>query len=137
MDVYWSVYNCRHAIFIHTTFNQFGFKPKHGTEMCVFVLKELIRYYIKHGSCVYVDLLDASKAFDRVNHTKLFSKLLELGVYMWIIKVLCKWYCNQSLCVRWGSVLSNFRSVNIGVRQGGTLSPLVFNVETTFWLLLW
>ena len=33
--------------FLQTTFNQFGFKPKHGTEMCGFVLKEVIRYYIK------------------------------------------------------------------------------------------
>ena len=122
--------NCRH------TLTNLGLNLS-MVQKCVFVLKELIRYYIKHGSCVYVDLLDASKAFDRVNHTKLFSKLLELGVNMWIIKVLCKWYCNQSMCVRWGLVLSNFRSVNIGVRQGGTLSLLVFNVETTFWLLLW
>ena len=28
--------------YLQSTFNQFGFKRKHGTEMCVFVLKELI-----------------------------------------------------------------------------------------------
>ena len=35
---------------------------------------------------MYVDFIEASKAFDRVNHTMLFSKLLKLGVP----KVLCK-----------------------------------------------
>ena len=114
--------------YLQSTSNQFGFKRKHGTEMCVFVLKELIRYYVKHGSCMYVAFLDASKAFDRVNHTKLFSKLLRLGVPTWVIKVLVQWYCNQSMCVRWGSVFSDFFLVNNGVRQGGIISPLLFNV---------
>ena len=30
--------------YLQSTNNQFGFKQEHGTEMCVFVLKELIRY---------------------------------------------------------------------------------------------
>ena len=54
--------------YLQSTFNQFGFKRKHGTEMCVFVLRELKIYYIKHGSCMSVAFLDASKAFDRVPH---------------------------------------------------------------------
>ena len=32
-------------LFLQTTPAQFGFKPKHGTELCVFAFKELIRYY--------------------------------------------------------------------------------------------
>ena len=53
---------------------------------------------------MYVAFLVASKAFDRVNHTKPVSKLLRLGVPTWIIKVLVQWYCNQSMYVRWGTV---------------------------------
>ena len=29
-----------------TTDNQFGFKPKHGTDMCIFLLKQIVSYYV-------------------------------------------------------------------------------------------
>ena len=62
---------CRMEDFMCISANQFRFKRKHGTDMCVYVLKELIRYYTKHGSQMFVAYLDASRAFDRLNHTKL------------------------------------------------------------------
>ena len=52
--------------FLHTPDNQFGFKKQHGTDLCVFALKEVIRYYQKRGSPVFVAFLDASKALNRV-----------------------------------------------------------------------
>ena len=119
---------CRMQGWLSTTSNLFGFKHKHGTDICVFTLKELIRYYIKHGSCMYVAYLDASKAFDRVNQNKLFIKLMNIGVPKWIIKVISQWYCNQILSVKWGSLISDVFPVTNGVRQGGILSPLLFNV---------
>ncbi len=45
---------CRMQGWLLTTSNQFGLKHKHGTDMCVCTLKELIRYYIKHGWRMYV-----------------------------------------------------------------------------------
>ena len=38
------------------------------------------------------------------------------------------WYDKQAMCVRWGNSLSNPFHVNNGVRQGGILSPYLFNV---------
>ena len=43
--------------YLFTSGNQFGFKKHHGTDLCIFVLKEVTRYYVKHGShmlCFYV-----------------------------------------------------------------------------------
>ena len=38
----------RMSIFLQSRPNQFGFKPKHGTELCVFAFKELLRFYKKN-----------------------------------------------------------------------------------------
>ena len=51
---------------------QFGFKAKSSTTMCTFMVLETIAHYRRSGSNVHVMLLDASKAFDRVNYIKLF-----------------------------------------------------------------
>ena len=54
--------------FLVTSDNQFGFKRKHGTDLCIYTVKSVIKYYNYFSSPVYTCFLDASKAFDRVNH---------------------------------------------------------------------
>ena len=58
---------------LHSSHNHFGFKLDHGTELCVFTFKELLRFYVEHGSAMHVVVLDASKAFDRVNSVQAFN----------------------------------------------------------------
>lgn len=114
--------------FLITSDNQFGFKKKHGTDQCVYVLKEVLNLYRSLNSCLSVCFLDASKAFDRVNHSVLFEKLKCRGVPGYLLRILVFWYENQTMCVRWGKMLSKPFKVSNGVRQGGVLSPLFFNV---------
>ena len=40
--------------YISTTDNQFGFKQKHSTNMCIFILKEAMEYYKKHNTSLFV-----------------------------------------------------------------------------------
>ena len=44
------------------------FKREHGTDLCIFTVKSVIKYYNLHNSPVYTCFLDTSKAYDRVNH---------------------------------------------------------------------
>ena len=99
--------------------NQFGFKRKHGTDQCIYVLKEIIDLYRKLNGSVFVCFLDASKAFDRVNHKTLFKQLGARGVPGYILRILIYWYKNQDVCIRWGDAYSAKFKVTNGVRQGG------------------
>ena len=85
-------------------------------------------YYVDFRSPVAACFLDASKAFDRVNHWTLFYKLLNRGLPIPIVRLLSFWYQTQQICIKWGSVLSNCFSVSNGVRQGSLLSPKLFTL---------
>ena len=106
--------------------HQFGFKAKHSTDMCIFTVKTLVKYYTDQMTPVYTCLLDASKAFDRVNHWTLFAKLIETGAPLLIVRVLLFWYQKQQVCIKWGNSCSTYFTICNGVRQGGILSPRLF-----------
>ena len=74
--------------FLDTTDHQFGFKTKHSTDICVFLLKQAISYYITRGNLIFCVFLDASKAFDRVNHYLVFQKLIVRNVPMCFVRLL-------------------------------------------------
>jgi hypothetical protein len=94
----------------------------------VFVLKEIINYYSSQSSPIYACFIDASKAFDRVNHWCLLDKLLLRNAPKIFVRLLMVWFVTQSFAVRWNSTTSESFTVTNGVRQGGILSPLLFNV---------
>ena len=55
--------------YLYTTDNQ-----NHGTDMCIYALRQTIDYYKRNSSRVLICYLEASKTFDRVNHWCLFNK---------------------------------------------------------------
>ena len=77
---------------------------------------------------VFVTMLDASKAFDRVNFWLLFDKFITRSVPLFIVRILAVWYTLQKMYTRWGNAHSSPFSVSNCVKQGGILLPFLFNV---------
>ena len=86
---------------------QFGYKTKISTIMGSTALPETIEYYVSRTTPVYVLLIDASRAFDRVSHIKLFNTLQVHGLRPLIIRVLYNMYTNSDMQVRRKSERSN------------------------------
>ena len=98
--------------------------------MAIFALKQTVDFYRYQDTPVYMCFLDAKKAFHRVNHWTPAKKLLHRNVPLHIVKLFIFWYREQEFMVRWGNSLSmTFRCSNM-IRQGGRLSPLLYNVYT-------
>ena len=68
----------------NTNPNQFGFKRKHGTDQCIYVIKEIIDLYRRLNGRVFVCFLDDIKAFDMVR--TLFKQLGARGVPGYILR---------------------------------------------------
>ena len=107
---------------------QFGFKKKTSTSHALFTLKSTVDHFLSNGSNVYVAFLDCTKAFDRISHFGLFSKLMKRRIPLCILMCLIFWYLNMSCRVRWGTELSKEFSVPLGIKQGGINSPDFFGV---------
>jgi exonuclease III len=123
--------NCilqRYKNFFITSDNQFGFKKFTGCSQAIYTVRQTVEYYIKSGSTVNLCALDLSKAFDKVNHFGLFIKLMNRAIPLMLLEVLEHWFCICKTCVRFGSSVSAFVSLKCGVRQGGVLSPHLFNI---------
>ena len=66
----------KHADVLITSNLQFGFKAKHSTTQCTYVLNELVHCCVNQNTSCYAVLLDASKVLDRVQSRILFKSLL-------------------------------------------------------------
>ena len=107
---------------------QHGFRKTYSTSTACLVLKETILQYANSGSDVYACFLDISKAFDSVNHNILMNKLSNSGVPACLVNIAKYWYSHQFVKVRYNSSLSEEWRITNGVRQGGVLSSLFFNL---------
>ena len=73
------------------------FKPSSSTSICTGVVKSIVSHNIHNSSSVLCCFVDASKAFDLVDHSMLFQKLIDRGLPLLVIRFLSFWYSTQRM----------------------------------------
>ena len=94
--------------------------------MCSLIFKVIVDHYLHHGSNVYSCLLEASKEFDMVHYGTLFRLLLKKDVPRCVIRVDFDSYIRQKACATWNKQMSEYFTMDNGVKQGGVISPIFF-----------
>ena len=76
--------------------------------------------------------IDYAKAFDCVDHNKLWKILKEMGIPYHLTCLLRNLYADQEAIVRTGHGTTDWFQIGKGVRQGCILSPCLFNVYAEY-----
>ena len=76
---------------------------------------------------IYFCSIDYAKAFNCVDHNKLWRILKEMGIPEHLTCLLRNLYAGQEATVRTGHGTTDWFQTGKGVRQGYTLSPCLFN----------
>ena len=108
---------------------QFGFKENSSAMIYTQLLIETIEYYnsINNTDCSML-LLDASKAFDRIEYSILCNNLRNRNTCPVTLRLIMNMYISQKMQLKLSNVLSSQFTVGKEVKQGGVLSPILFTV---------
>jgi len=75
-----------------------------------------------------VAFIDLSKAFDTINHELLWKHLSKLRVPPKFLSILKQMHDGMQARVLMGELQSESFEVNVGVKQGCVLTPVLFNI---------
>ena len=80
----------------------------------------------------YIYISALSKAFDCVDHKKLWKILKEMGIPDHLTCLLRNLYAGQEATVRTGHGTNDWFQIGKGVHQGCILSPCLFNFQAEY-----
>ena len=104
--------------------------------------KSSIQFSVDRWGCVpsllftkkntYFCFIDYAKAFDCVDHNKLWKILKEMGIPDHLTCLLRNLYAGQEATVRTGHGTTDWFQIGKGVHQGCILSPCLFNLYAEY-----
>ena len=107
---------------------QNGFRKLRACIDHIYVLVTIIRNRKLQGKETFLCYVDFANAFDSVNRDCLWLKLMNIGIHGNILNLIKSMYENLEACVRVNGQLTDWFSVESGVRQGDNLAPTLFAV---------
>ena len=105
-----------------------GFRKDSGTRDQIANIHWIIQNASEFQENIYFCFIDYVKAFDYVDHNKLWEILKEMGVPDNLTCLLRSLYAGQEATVRTGHGTTNWFQIEKGLRQGCMLSPCLFNI---------
>jgi retron-type reverse transcriptase len=107
---------------------QSGFRAHRQIKDNIFNLcqKNLEAFNRKMKNCVI--FFDITKAFDKIWHNGLLYKLIKNKFDKYIIKWIAEFLDKRSFKIKVNSSFSNNFNIEVGVPQGGVLSPILFSI---------
>ena len=107
---------------------QAGFRNNFSTTDHLFSIYSIIDLLLESKKRLYVAFLDFEKAFDKINWAFLWQKLMNSNIKGKILTVIQNLYFSAKSCVMVDDQKSPFYQMNIGIRQGENLSPILFSL---------
>ena len=101
---------------------------------CTHYLIELIEFIVesfeKQDCAVIIALMDFSKGFNRLDHSRLLCTLCDIGVPGYLLLLILSYLTNRKMRVKYKNVFSNEQNLPGGSPQGGLLSVILFCLYT-------
>ena len=111
---------------------QAGFRKYWGTRDQIVNKCWIIRKAREFQEDIYFCFLDYAKAFDCVDHSKLWKILKEMGIPGHLTCLLRSLYAGQEATVRTGHGTNDWFQIGKGVHQSCILSPCLFNLYAEY-----
>ena len=106
---------------------QAGFRKGSGTRDQIANIRWIVEKAREFQKNIYFCFIDYAKAFDCVDHNKLWTILKEMGISDHLTCLLRNLYAGQEAAVRTGHGTIDWFQIGKGVCQGCILLPCLFN----------